>query len=257
MRIATFNANSIRMRLPVILEWLQKHNPDVLAVQETKVQDKDFPVKDITEAGYHVVFQGQKSYNGVAILSREPLKQVKIGFEDASEGSRIIRGEYKGIHIINTYVPQGRDIESPHYQLKLEWLKKLHGLLEREYQNTEPVIWLGDINIAPEARDVHDPVKLDGHVCFNRELSALFRKICAWGLVDVFRKFHPESGLYTFFDYRVRGAVARKIGWRIDTITVTEPLARVATDAWIDLEPRKSKRFKPSDHTFLVAEFAV
>ncbi len=257
MIIATFNSNSLRARIPIVIQWLNTHQPDILAVQETKVQDMDFPIEDFRQIGYYPVFKGQKSYNGVAILSRSPLDDVRIGFHDGDEinGPRLIRGVYQGITIINTYVPQGRDRESEFYQTKLQWLRDLNALFTREYSPDDPIVWLGDLNVAPEAIDVYDPDHLEGHVCFNRELTACFYDVCAWGFHDVFRKHHPEAGHFTFFDYRMRGSVSRNHGWRIDHILATKPVIDRSSRTWIDLEPRKSKEPKPSDHTFLIAEF--
>lgn len=255
MKIATFNTNSIRMRMPVILNWLEIHRPDILAVQETKVQDAEFPETEIETAGYHVVFCGQKAYNGVAVISRNPPDAVVSGFDGEADKTRILRVRFGDIEIINTYAPQGRERESEQYRYKLEWFRRFADLLQAAYSPEGKVIWLGDLNVAPEAIDVHDPVALEGHVCFNRELTALFYDVCSWGLFDVFRKHHPEPEQYTFFDYRTFGAVSRKMGWRIDHILATKPLRDRSWNAWIDLEPRRSKVFKPSDHTFLVAEF--
>jgi exodeoxyribonuclease III len=257
MKIATFNANSIRMRMPIVKAWLETHKPDVLAVQETKVQDADFPSEDIETSGYHVVFSGQKAYNGVALITRNKPDEVITGFDGEDERARLIRIRYGEIDIINTYIPQGRDRESEHYQYKLNWFRRFADMLEKQYDPSQKVIWLGDLNVAPEPEDVHDPKSLDGHVCFNRELTECFYNVCSWGLFDVFRKHHPEPEQFTFFDYRVRGAVSRRIGWRIDHIMVTDLLMNQSKDAWIDLEPRKSKIHKPSDHTFLTAEFLI
>ena len=258
MRIATFNANSIRTRLPVIIPWLEEHSPDILAIQETKVQDHLFPEKELLEIGYHSVFKGQKSYNGVALISRQPFTNVHIGFFDDDElnGPRLIRGQLGDIHIINTYVPQGRDRESEHYAGKLDWLRTFRKLLETEYSQDQKVVWVGDLNVAPEDIDVHDPKGLDGHVCFNRELTELFYWVCSWGLHDVFRKHRPEPGHFSFFDYRAATVYSNK-GWRIDHILATSPLFDQSTDAWIDMTPRKRRTPKPSDHTFVVADFAV
>jgi exodeoxyribonuclease III len=258
MKIATFNANSIRSRLPVVIPWLQEHLPDILAIQETKVQDHEFPVDAFEAVGYHVVFKGQKSYNGVAIVSRRPLTDVRTGFFEGDDlnGPRLIRAKYGEVHIINTYVPQGRDRETEHYAGKLEWLRSFRRLLETDYSPSQPVIWLGDLNVAPEPPDVHDPQRLEGHVCFNRELTELFYQVCSWGFQDVFRKHHPEPEQYSFFDYRAASVYSNK-GWRIDHILATPPLYERSTNAWIDMKPRKRRDPKPSDHTFVIAEFAV
>ncbi len=259
MKIATFNANSIRARLPIVINWLRNHQPDVLAVQETKVQDPEFPVQAFLDLDYHVVFRGQKSYNGVAVISRKPMTEVRYGLadDDPESGPRLIRGTCCGVHIINTYVPQGRDTESEHYIFKLEWFRRIHHLLRSEYRPDDRVLWVGDLNVAPTDNDVYDPKSLRGHVCFNEELSRLFHEVCSWGLYDVFRKHKPEAGHFTFFDYRMRGALSRNRGWRIDHILATRPLYDLSMDSCIDLEPRRSKDPKPSDHTFLAAEFDI
>ncbi|MBN1879110.1 exodeoxyribonuclease III [bacterium] len=258
MRITTFNANSIRTRLPIIIPWLLEHQPDILAVQETKVQDHEFPGDAFREIGYHCVFNGEKSYNGVALISREPADDIRSGFYDGDEKnhSRLIRGRWGDMHVINAYVPQGRDRESDHYAGKLEWLRNIRKMLDNDYSPDMPVIWLGDLNVAPEPMDVHDPKGLDGHVCFNSELTELFYEVCAWGFRDVFRKHHPEPGQFSFFDYRAASVYTHK-GWRIDHILTTTPLFDKSRDAWIDLKPRRLREPKPSDHTFVTADFEI
>ena len=258
LKVATYNANSIRSRLGLVLDWLEKENPDILCLQETKVQDADFPAMAFLEAGYHVVFRGQKAYAGVAIVSREEPQEVAYGFDDGGEPdeARLIRAVIKGIPVVNTYVPQGRSPDSPQFQYKLEWLERLRALFERHYSPQEPLLWMGDFNVAPEPVDVHDPKRLKNHVDFHPLARAALEQIRKWGFVDVFRLHHPdEPEQYTFWDYRVRDAVRRKLGWRVDHIWATEPLARKSTGAWIDVEARLME--KPSDHTFLVAEFAL
>ena len=258
LKVATYNANSIRSRLELVLGWLEKENPDILCLQETKVQDADFPAMAFLEAGYHVVFRGQKAYAGVAIVSREEPQEVAYGFDDGGEPdeARLIRAVIGGIPVVNTYVPQGRSPDSPQFQYKLEWLERLRALFERHYSPQEPLLWMGDFNVAPEPIDVHDPKRLKNHVDFHPLARAALEQIRKWGFVDVFRLHHPdEPEQYTFWDYRVRDAVRRKLGWRVDHIWATEPLARKSTGAWIDVEARLTER--PSDHTFLVAEFAL
>ena len=258
MRIATFNANSIRTRLPIILPWLQEQCPDILAVQETKVQDHEFPESAFREIGYHCVFRGEKSYNGVALISREPTDEIRAGFHsgDMGNASRLIRGRWGDLHVINAYVPQGRDRESEHYAGKLQWLRHFRKMLEEDYSPEARVIWLGDLNVAPEPIDVHDPKGLDGHVCFNGELTELFYRVCSWGFLDVFRKHHPESGQFSFFDYR-EASVYKNKGWRIDHILATSPMYERSKDARIDLKPRRLREPKPSDHTFVIADFEI
>jgi len=257
MKIATFNANSIRARMPILLDWLAAARPDVLCVQETKVVDELFPVDDIRGAGYDVAFRGQKGYNGVAILSLGELKGVACGLDDGgpSDEPRLIRGTYRGVHIVNTYVPQGQDTKLPAYEYKLEWFTRLVRFFAKHHTPRQKVLWCGDLNVAPTDIDVHDPKRLLGHVCFNPEVQAAFRKVCDWGFVDVFRKHHPEPGLYTFFDYRAPSALKANKGWRIDHMLATKSLARKSRDCMIDLGPRKQPR--PSDHTPLIAEFEV
>ncbi|MFH1732766.1 MAG: exodeoxyribonuclease III [Planctomycetota bacterium] len=255
LKIATFNVNSIRARMPILLDWLKASRPDVLCVQETKVVDADFPFIEIKGAGYHAAFRGEKSYNGVAILSRGELKNVSFGLDDGGEPdeARLIRATYNGVHIINTYVPQGRDAKLPAYQYKLEWFARLAKFIARHYTTRQKVLWCGDLNVAPADIDVHDPKRLLGHVCFNPEVQAAFQGVVDWGFVDVFRKHHPEPGCYTFYDYRAPSALKAGKGWRIDHMLATKPLAAKSADCTIDLGPRK--RPKPSDHTPLVATF--
>lgn len=254
MKIATFNANSIRSRLNIIIDWLNENSPEVLCVQETKVQDKDFPVAELARAGYNVVFCGQKSYNGVAILSKLPIENFRVGFDTApAEGSRLISAEIAGVPIVNTYIPQGRDIESPMYRYKLEWLRRLGDYFRKHYKPDEPLLWLGDCNIAIEDRDVHSPERLAGSVCFNPELSQYFKEVTDFGFTDLFRTHCDLGGEYTFWDYRVPNGFKRNLGWRIDYIMATSPLVKKCTNCCIDKAPRALE--KPSDHTFLIAEF--
>jgi exodeoxyribonuclease-3 len=258
LRVATYNANSIRARMSLILDWLDKESPDILCVQETKVQDEDFPAAPIQEAGYHVVFKGQKAHAGVAIISREEPQKVAYGLDDGEEPdeARLIRAVIGGISVVNTYVPQGRDPESEHFQYKLRWFERLRAFFERHYTPDDLLVWMGDLNVAMEPIDVHDPKALEGHVCYRPEVRAALRRVGEWGFVDVFRRHHPgEPGQYTYYDYRARSPVERGIGWRVDHVWATGPLANKSTDAWIDTEARLAER--PSDHTFLVAEFAL
>jgi len=258
LKAATYNTNSIRSRLELVLDWLRQEAPDILCLQETKVRDEDFPAQPIRDAGYHVVFRGQKGYAGVAIISREVPREVVFGFDDGGEPdeARLIRAVIGGIPVVNTYVPQGRSPDSEHFRYKLQWLTRLRALFERHYSPQEPLLWLGDFNVAPEPIDVHNPKRLKNHVDFHPEARAALERVREWGFVDVFRLHHPdEPGQYTFWDYRVRGALERGLGWRVDHIWATEPLARKSIRAWIDVEARRAER--PSDHTFLVAEFAL
>lgn len=255
MKIASFNVNSIRARMPVVLRWLDENKPDVLCIQETKVTDADFPRADIEGAGYHAVFRGEKSYNGVAILSREPLADVRYGFDGAGgdEGTRLITARMGDVHMVTTYVPQGYDPASEKFQYKLQWFERLRAHLENNFSRDEQLVWLGDFNVAPEPIDVHDPVRLLGSIGYHPDEHRALARVKEWGFVDVFRRHRPEGGQYTFWDYRVRDAVKKKVGWRIDHIWATATLAKKSTDAYIDVEPRLWER--PSDHTVIVASF--
>lgn len=257
LKVATFNVNSVRSRLEVVVPWLQREQPDALCLQETKVQDADFPVEAFTQAGYHIVFRGQKAYAGVAIASKEPLQDVTWGLDDGEEPdeARLIRGVCLGVPIVNTYVPQGQSLDSDKFQYKLRWLARLEKWFDRHYAPDQPLVWLGDLNVAPEPMDVHDPKGLALHVDFHPLVREALQEIKQWGFVDVVRKHHPEPGLYTFWDYRAPNALQRNLGWRVDHIWTTRALAERCTRAWVDLEPRRATR--PSDHTVLAAEFAL
>lgn len=257
-RVATFNCASIRARLPVLIDWLARRQPDVLGLQETKVLDADFPAEQIRQLGYHVAFRGQKSHAGVALISREPPQDVRYGLDDGAppDEARLIRAVVRGIPVVNTYVPQGQSVESEQFQYKLQWLARLRDWFDRHFSPHEPLLWIGDFNVATEDIDVHDPKRLANHVDFHPAARAALERVRQWGFVDVFRKHHPnEAGQYTFWDYRVRGAMERGLGWRVDHIWATPTLAEKSLDSWIDVEPRRAER--PSDHTFLVAEFSL
>ncbi len=256
VKVATWNANSIRTRLSQLAEWLARVAPDVLAIQETKVQDKDFPAQVFADTGYHVVYRGQKAQGGVALATRAVAEGVSAGLNDGgpADEARLLHAVVGGIAYINTYVPQGREVASPHFQYKLEWFARLRDYVARRYAPDQPVIWLGDLNVAPEAIDVYDPKRLAGDVDFHPEARRALQAAAAWGFVDVFRQLHPgETGRYTYWDYCLPKAVEHNLGWRIDHILSTAPLAQRCTGAWIDVDARAAER--PSDHTFLVAEF--
>lgn len=256
MKIATFNANSIRSRMAVLTKWLGLHQPDILAIQETKVQDPDFPVSDLAATGYEMVFRGQKKYNGVAILSKERSKEVISTLQqDATDQARFLKAKIGDITIINTYVPQGTAIDSDKFQYKLNWFRWLRKHLEQHHNPNEPILWVGDLNVARQDIDVHDPEKLWGHVCFCEPVQEALSDVMEWGFVDVFRQWHPEPGHYTFWDYRVPNGFKRNIGWRLDYIMMTPKLVDKCIDCWIDREPRGWEN--PSDHTFLVAELNI
>ncbi len=254
MLLSTFNTNSIRARLPIITNWLDKIQPDVLCLQETKVQDRDFPANEFQDMGYYSIFFGQKSYNGVAILSKTPLYETRRGLYGRDyEEARLISARIATISVINVYVPQGFAPGTEKFGYKLKWLADLFSFIKNEYDSNMPILLAGDLNVALETIDVFDPDALRGEVGFHPDEQALIRNLLDWGLVDVFRKHEPGGGHYTFWDYRIPRAFKRKMGWRIDYILATAPLAERSTAAWIDTGPRVLDR--PSDHTFLMAEF--
>ncbi len=251
MKFATFNANSIRTRLPMLLEWLGRETPDILCVQETKVQDRDFPVEPLKQCGYHATFRGQKSYNGVAILSKSPLTEARLDlFDSGDEQARFISGNIDGISVVNVYVPQGSQIGSDKFQYKLTWLRALLDYITRRFTPGDPLLVTGDFNVIMEDKDVYDPDRFRGGVGFHPDEQALMRRFFEWGLVDIFRKHIPDGNHYTFWDYRIPNGFKRNMGWRIDYIMGTPSLAEKSRTVWIDTHIRGLP--KPSDHTFLV-----
>ncbi len=255
MKITTFNANSIRSRIDIVTGWLQANRPDVLCIQETKAQDADFPRDAFTDIGYHIAFRGEKTYNGVAVASLAVPDDVSFGFDDDgnADATRLVVARFGDLRVINTYVPQGREIDNPMYAYKLEWFLRLRRWLERHASPDDLLLWTGDLNVAPEAMDIHNAEKQANHVCYHVDVRQAFAETVDWGFVDVFRKYHPEPDQYTFFDYRTPNAAKRKMGWRIDHMLATAPLVARSVDSSIDLAPRLLG--KPSDHTFLTAEF--
>ena len=263
IRIATFNVNSIRTRLEILSRWLGNDEPDgginsgsvdVLCIQETKVEDKDFPLLQMKQLGYNCVYCGEKSYNGVAILSKEPMEEVSFGFNDGEKDfpTRVIYAKYKGIWILNTYVPQGKEITHTDYQVKLEFLSRIKRFMDNNSIYDLPFLWTGDMNVAPTEIDLTNPKTNRENVCFYLPLREKFSLISD-GLVDLFRKFHPESGHYSFFSYLVKDSLSRNIGWRVDHIFATESLAKKSCGCYIDRTPREWDR--PSDHVPVVAVF--
>jgi exodeoxyribonuclease-3 len=225
-------------------------------MQETKVENDKFPAEAFNDAGYHVVFSGGKTYSGVAIASLDKPEDVFYGLkgEESTDKDRLIGGIFSDIPVLNAYVPQGRDREDPQFQYKLTWFKRFLDMLNQFYSRQKPLICCGDLNVAREEIDVHNPKRLLGHADFNPEVWNAFDRIKAWGFVDVFRKHHPgEAGRYTFYDYRVPKSVERGLGWRVDHILATPHLAEKSVHCDIDMEARLAE--KPSDHTILVAEF--
>ena len=252
--VVTWNINSIRSRLQLLLEWLAEKQPDLVALQETKVEDVNFPIFDLQQAGYHSVFSGQKSYNGVAFLSKEVPDKIRIGFQNGydPENCRLISIQLRGIWFINVYLPQGQSADSEKFAYKLEFLEQLTAELSN-YPN-EKLIVLGDLNIAPEEIDVPDPSAMKDMVSFRPEERAAFQHLLALGLHDVFRKFNKEHGQYSWWDYRTRG-FERNDGMRIDHILSSGYLLEQATQSYIDLESRS--KAKPSDHAPVFSCFTI
>jgi exodeoxyribonuclease III len=256
MKIATFNSNSVRTRLEIISDWLKAELPDVLCLQETKVQDKDFPGYRFQELGYQVVFRGQKAYNGVAIVSRHPLDNVLLGLPGKDDDqARFISATVMGVQIINAYVPQGVKPGTDKFLYKLQWLADLLTYFEANYSPDNLIALTGDFNVALEDIDVHDPDGLRGEVGFHPDEQAMLKKLIGWGFSDMFRLYHKEGGNFTFWDYRIPNGFKRNMGWRIDYIFATQPLVEKGIGCWIDTKPRAAE--KPSDHTFLVAEIDI
>jgi exodeoxyribonuclease-3 len=257
MKVATFNAASVRARLPLIIEWLAEHEPDVVGIQETKVEDDKFPAADFEDLGYILTLHGQKAWNGVSLLSRSHPTGIVRGFEDDlfPSDARIISAEIDGIRFINTYVPNGSSVGSDKFVYKLRWLERFGQFLRERYSPSQPLIWMGDINIAPTPKDVYDSPKFLGGVGHHPDEFSRLGQILDFGLIDVFRKFHTEAGLYTFWDFVLPRGVERNLGWRIDHIYATAALAEACTSCEIDLDARN--QVKPSDHTFVTATFDV
>ena len=254
MKIASFNVNSIRARLPIVTQWLRRRRPDVLAVQETKVQDDDFPTEAFAEIDYRLVFRGQKSYNGVALFSRHPIEDVEFGLlDEPHDEPRLLKARVKGLAIVNTYVPQGYLPDSDKFAYKLQWFGRLLAYFQQRFKPRDALVWVGDLNIAPRPIDVYDPEALLGHVCYHPDVHAALEAVMQWGFTDVFRLHCADAGQYTFWDYRMRDALRRNHGWRLDHIMATRPLADACIACTIDRDPRLMER--PSDHTPVVAEF--
>jgi exodeoxyribonuclease III len=251
MKLATWNVNSLKVRLPQVLQWLADNPVDVLCLQETKTTDDKFPIAEIEAAGYHVAFSGQKTYNGVAILSKHPITDVVKNnplFED--EQQRIIAVTIEGVRVVCAYVPNGQSVESDKYQYKLKWLLALRDWLKNELQLHPNLAVLGDYNIAPDDRDVHDPVLWQGQVLVSELEREALQRLIDLGLKDAFRLFDQAEKLFSWWDYR-QMAFRRNMGLRIDHILLSEPLAARCSGCVIDKLPRKWEQ--PSDHTPVVA----
>jgi exodeoxyribonuclease-3 len=263
MRIATWNVNSVRTRLEQVVAWLERERPEVVCLQETKVEDGLFPTDVFTALGYQVVISGQKAYNGVAILSLLPLEDVQIGFDallpddpeapGLSEQKRVISALVEGVRVLNLYVPNGSALTSEKYAYKLEWLACLRRYLAVQEQQGDPLCMLGDFNIGPEARDLPDPERQSGGIMASDAERAALAACLGERLQDGFRLFEPASGHWSWWDYR-SGAWDRDRGWRIDHIYLSEELVELATGCVIHRDQRGHE--KPSDHAPVVINLA-
>lgn len=255
MKIASWNVNSIRKRMDRLVPWLAQHCPDVLCLQETKVEDDAFPRAAIEALGYQVVCHGQKTYNGVAILTREPVRDVVRGFgEDTQDPqARFLMVTVGEVKVGTVYVPNGQEVGSEKFRYKLEWLQRWRRWLASNADAGSPLALCGDMNIAPEDRDVCDPVAWKDQVLCHPDERAALAEVCRWGLTDTLRQHHAEPGLYTWWDYR-QLSFPKNLGLRIDLILCTPPLAARCISASIDRNARKG--VAPSDHAPVIAEFA-
>lgn len=255
MKIATWNVNSLKVRLSQVIDWMDKEQPEVLALQETKTPDEKFPLAEFEAAGYQASYSGQKTYNGVAVLSKSPATDpvTDIPLLDDPQ-RRILAVSVNGVRIVNLYVVNGQEIDSEKFDYKLYWLEQVREYLRSELSEHRYLVVLGDFNITPEDRDVHDPqLWREKILCSTREREAL-RDLMAAGLVDVFRQFDQPEKSFSWWDYRA-SAFRRNRGLRIDLILASRALAHVCTGSFIDTNPRKHER--PSDHTPVYAEFSV
>jgi len=256
MRIATWNVNSLKARLPRVEEWLSYAQPDVMCLQETKLADSAFPSMAFAALGYEAAHCGEGRWNGVAILSRVGLDDVVAGFSDQQEDedteARLLWATCGGVRIGTVYVPNGRMVGSEFYEEKLAWLDRLRRHVEGACDPSEPLVMCGDFNVAPEDRDVWDPTKLHGGTHVSQPEREAVAALQRWGLVDVFRSLHDEDRLYSWWDYRA-GDFHQHRGLRIDLVLATKPVAERATFALIDRFARKGKL--PSDHAPLLVDF--
>jgi exodeoxyribonuclease-3 len=245
--LATWNVNSIKARLERLSRWLETRQPDVVCLQELKVADAAFPLVDIEALGYHTVFQGQKTYNGVAILAKDKPTDVARGLDDGVDDpqARLIAATVGGIRVVCVYVPNGKEVGSDKYEYKLAWLKRLRAWLDRHASPSDPLLLCGDFNVAPEARDVHDPKAWEASVLYHPSMRAALKEVTDFGLHDGLRLVTQDEGIYSWWDYRML-AFPKGRGVRIDHLLVTEPLVARVKDAYVDREERKGKQ--PSDH---------
>jgi exodeoxyribonuclease-3 len=254
VKVATWNVNSLRVRLPHVLSWLERERPELLALQETKLKDEDFPADAFRDLGYVATYCGQSAYNGVAILSREPPSAISygIGGHYADEQKRVLGASFGGLRFWSLYVPNGESVGSEKYRYKLEWLAALRRLLEEELARHPSLLLVGDFNIAPDDRDVHNPRAWEGKIMCSPAERAALAAIASLGFSDAFRLFPQPEKVFSWWDYRA-GAFRRNHGLRIDLVLASRALSQTCSACRIDKEPRGWER--PSDHVPVVAEF--
>jgi len=259
VRLATWNVNSLGARLPLVLEWMAANEPDILCLQETKLADDAFPVADFADLGYESAHHGDGRWNGVAVLSRVGLERPACGMGDAYDvqGCRLLAATCAGIRVHSVYVPNGRSLDSEHYVHKLDWLARLREYLAEECDAGSSVAVCGDFNVAPVDTDVWDPAQFAGATHVSEPERAALGAILDWGLEDVFRRFHPEGQVFTWWDYRA-GNFHKGHGMRIDLVLLSKDLAARCRSVEVDRDARKKSPAgnKPSDHTVVVAELA-
>lgn len=254
MKIATWNVNSINVRMPQLLGWLETADIDVICFQETKTVDENFPLEAIRQAGYDAEFMGQKSYNGVAIISKFPITDVQKNFLDDDDESpkRLIAGTINGIRIVNTYIPNGTELWTDKFTFKLDWLQRLRRFFDETCSIERDVLLCGDFNVAPDEIDVWSVPACEGKLHFSKPERAALHHVKQWGFVDVFRQMNPDLQEFSWWNYR-EGAWQRNRGLRIDHIWTSPSLAAKCTECYIDKAPRALE--KPSDHAPVVASF--
>lgn len=254
MKIASWNVNSLRVRLPQVIDWLEKEQPDVLGLQETKLTDENFPQAALQEAGYQTVFAGQPTYNGVALITKEEALDVRRDIPDfPDEQKRVIAATISGVRVINLYVVNGQAVGSEKFDYKMRWLQAVHAWLAAELDRHEKVVVMGDFNIAPDDRDVHDPEAWHEKIlCSTAERQAL-QEMLDLGLHDTFRLFEQPKKIFSWWDYRA-AAFRRSMGLRIDLVLCSSAMKDSCTASWVDIEPRRNER--PSDHAPAIAEFS-
>jgi exodeoxyribonuclease III len=257
VRLATWNVNSLSVRLPLVLEWMEANAPDILCMQETKLADAAFPTAAFSELGYDSAHYGDGRWNGVAIASRVGLEQPVCGLasEEDLHGCRMVAASCGGIRVYSVYVPNGRSLDNEQYRLKLEWLARLRTYLCEHSSPDETVAVCGDFNIAPDDADVWDPAAFVGATHVSEPERRALAEILDWGLEDTFRRFHPEGGVFSWWDYRA-GNFHKGMGMRIDLVLLSKSLAARAVSAQIDRDARKKspKGNKPSDHTVVYVD---